>query len=303
MSRRRLAALASVLVLGACGGADRAPVSTPVRPAELVGLWRVEGSAVPASTYLRVQADNRIFLFRDCGSAFGEWRGVAGGALALMLISGAADCPRNPGDDEWEYLTPTWLRAAAGFGTRGPDRVLRDATGSDIAALVPVNAAPGRDYLGERLPPDPPTAKERAALDRVLPPDPGLRRAMAVDLIGRWVPAGVPAPSEAPTRTLAADSAGFTLVDGRVPSDRRVFVEFDNRGGVVSRDGCNSGRGRWTIGPGGALAVVLSLSYVVACENAAVADWLQDAAWAVFDGSSLALVDADGHVVGTLLKS
>jgi hypothetical protein len=46
--------------------------------------------------------------------------------------------------------------------------------------------------------------------------------------------------------------------------------------------------------------VALSLSYVVACDNAPIAAWLQDAAWVTKDDRGVVLVDAAGHDIGRL---
>jgi hypothetical protein len=277
VSRRQvLAALALTVGLAGCGGSTQAPrLATP--PADLVGLWRVEGGGIDDGTYLRLDAeDRRAYLFQSCGSPFGQWRAVSGGALAIMLVVGAPDCPTIRGDDEWERNTPTWLRAVVSARTERDSRVLLDVADAEVARLTPAGTAPGTDLPGERVAPDPVPAVQRESLDRAEPPPAPMRRAEAFDREGRWLPVDRP--------------------DG-------VFVEFSRGGSLVLRDGCNSGRGRWTVGPGGALAVVLSLSYVVACDNAAIADWLQTATWVGFDGGALALVDADGHVAGTLFKS
>ncbi|MGQ0467244.1 MAG: hypothetical protein ACT4QG_18250 [Sporichthyaceae bacterium] len=274
MSRRSIAALALVATVAACGSEKAAPTSA-TRPADLVGLWRVGGTGIPAQTYLRMDPGNRVFLFQACGSPFGQWRAVPGGALAFMLVVSAPDCAKVDGVDEWERNTPAWLRSVANFRTAGDRRLLLDPAGREVAGLTPVPEAPGSDLPGERVAPPPPTQAERDLLDRAVAPPGGMRRADPRDLVGRW---------ETPDR-----AAG-------------VFVEFGEGGTLHLRDGCNSGRGRWSLGAGGSLAAVLSLSYVVACKNAPIAAWLQSATWAGIDNSGLVVVDAAGKVVGTLLK-
>lgn len=251
-------------------------MAPPARPADLVGLWRTEGPGIAPSTYLRLDPDNRVFLFQVCGSPFGQWRAVAGGAISVMLVVAAPDCPKIPGSDEWERNTPPWLRAVSAARPDGERRSLLDASGAEVARLSRVSEAPGADLPGERIVPVPPTRDQIGRLNRAEPPAPALRRARSDDLIGRWVP---------------ADRA------------EGVFVEFAAGGALRLGDGCNFGRGRWSVGTGGALAVVLSLSYVLSCENAAVADWLQNAAWAAFHDAGLVLVGGDGKVIGTLLPS
>lgn len=273
-SARRCAVAALALVAAGCGSAAKAPVASP-HPADLVGLWRVDGRGIAGQTYLRLDPGNRVFLFQECGSPFGQWRAVPGGALAFMLVVSAPDCPKVEGIDEWERNTPEWLRSVANFRAAGDRRLLLDAAGEELAGLTPVPDAPGTDLPGERVAPPPPTDAEREQLDRAVPPPAEMRRADPWDLVGRW---------ETPDR-----AAG-------------VFVEFSESRTLHLRDGCNSGRGRWSLGAGGSLAAVLSLSYVVACENAPIAAWLQNATSAGIDNTGLVFVDADGKVVGTLLK-
>lgn len=272
----RWTSIACVAVLGLAGCSSNSEPVVQARPADLVGLWRAEGPDLSADTYLRLDPDNRVFLFQTCGSPFGQWRAVAGGAMSVMLVVGAPDCPKIPGADEWERNTPPWLRAVSGARPDGARRILVDAAGTEIALLSPVPEAPGTDLPGERVAPHPPTPEQVGRLNLAEPPASGLRRARTDDLVGRWVPADRP---------------------------EGVFVEFAIGGTLLLRDGCNFGRGRWAVGPAGALAAVLSLSYVVSCENAPIADWLQRAVWAAFDGVVLDLVGGEATVIGTLLKS
>lgn len=274
VSSSAVAALVLVATLAGCGSETAAPVAS-TRPADLIGLWRAEGPGIAGQTYLRMDPGNRVFLFQTCGSPFGQWRGVPGGALAFMLVVAAPDCGKVDGADEWERNTPPWLRSVAAFRAAGDRRLLLDAAGEELAGLTPVPEAPGTDLPGERVAPPPPTVAEREQLDRAAPPPSQMRRADPRDLVGRW---------ETPDR-----SAG-------------VFVEFTQARTLHLRDGCNSGRGRWSLGAGGSLAVVLSLSYVVSCKNAPIAAWLQNAAWVGIDNTGLVFVGADGQVVGSLLK-
>jgi hypothetical protein len=81
-----------------------------------------------------------------------------------------------------------------------------------------------------------------------------------------------------------------------------VYVQFYADRAVKLRDGCNSARGRWTLGPHGAFAAVLYLSYVVSCANAPLADWLQTADWVSFDGPELVFTDSSGARLGALRR-
>ncbi|MGQ0846975.1 MAG: hypothetical protein ACT4QF_22880 [Sporichthyaceae bacterium] len=274
MRRRLLAVIGGLVLLAGCGGAVERPRAV-AHPSDLRGLWRAEGPGIAGETYLRLDRGNRFFLFQRCGSPFGQWRAVPGGAVAFLLVVGAPDCPPSDGADEWERTTPGWLRAVATFHLDGERRVLLDRAGGRLARLTPVSEAPGADLPGERVAQEGPDRAEIAQLDDARPPPAGLRRAEVSDVAGPWLP---------------ADRA------------RGVFVEFGADGSMRLRDGCNTGRGRWALGPGGAWAAVLSLSYVVSCENAPVADWLQTAVWATFDNSGFVLVGADGKVLGTLVK-
>jgi hypothetical protein len=226
---------------------------------------------------LKMTADRELFLFSACGAPFGFWRAVAGGAMNAVLMVAAPDCPAVAGDDEWERSTPAWLRSVSAFGTSGDKRVLLDDAGRTVAELTATDTAPGPAIAGERVPPDPPTASDAARLDAAAPPPPGLRAAAAADLTGRWI------------RTSAK-------------STDKDFVEFAANRSVHLFDGCNWSRGRFTMGPAGGFAAVLYLSYVLACANTPVADWLQNAAWASFEGPNLVFTDTSGTRLGALRR-
>jgi hypothetical protein len=275
----RAAALCAALALtAACGSAAGSAAAPPVadgHPSQLVGLWSTVGPTVPSGTVLKLTADREMFLFSACGAPFGFWRAVPSGAMNAVLMVAAPDCPAVAGDDEWERSTPPWLRSVSAFRSTGSKRLLLDAAGRTLAELTPTDTAPGPAIAGERVPPDPPTAEQMARLDSGGPPPAGLRAAVPTDLTGRWIP------------TPAASGA-------------EVYVQFAENRSVKLFDGCNWSRGRWTMGPDGAFAAVLYLSYVLACANAPVADWLQNAAWTSFDGADLVFTDATGARLGAL---
>jgi hypothetical protein len=124
---------------------------------------------------------------------------------------------------------------------------------------------------GARVAAEPPSAQQRAALDDAVRPT--RPAAGFADLLGTWRPEG---------------------------SRAGVYVSFGRNGELKLQDGCNAGRGRWTVVPGGGFAVALSLSYVVACDNAPIEAWLESAAWVTKDSRGVVLVAADGHDVGRL---
>jgi hypothetical protein len=262
---------------GSTSGAASAAPAAGGRPSQLVGLWSTVGSTIPPGTVLKLTADRQLFVFSECGAPFGFWRAVPGGAMNAVLMVSAPDCPAVAGDDEWERSTPQWLRSVSAFRTRGGQRLLLDDAGRTVAELSPTDTAPGPAIAGERVPPDPPTAEDVAHLDASAPAPGGLRAAVPADLTGRWSP--TPAMSGS-----------------------KVYVEFAPNRSVHLFDGCNWSRGRFTMGAGGAFASVLYLSYVLACANAPVAEWLQNAAWASFDGADLVLTDASGARLGTLRR-
>lgn len=275
---RRAAAVATALALAAgvnltaCDDGDRvAPeaLSPPAAPSALVGLWRVAGQGIASGSYLRFDADGRMFLFQKCGSPFGQWRALPSGAFVAMLVVAAPDCPKIPGPDEWERNTPVWLRSVIAARRRLDEQVLVDEQGRILARLARAQEAPGRDLPGERVAPAVPTEAQRRALDAGS--GPGAPR--SVDLVGRWVPENGPPAA---------------------------FVRFDPDGALAMHDGCNAGRGRWTVDGSGGLAVVLSLSYVIACENAPLAGWLQKATTVDRTETALRLSGPDGAAIGML---
>lgn len=244
------------------------------------------GPTVPPGTVMKLTADRELFVFSDCGAPFGFWRAVPSGVMNAVLMVSAPDCPAVAGDDEWERSTPQWLRSVSAFRASGSKRLLLDGSGRTVAELSPTDTAPGPAIAGERVPPDPPTAEDAAHLDASAPAPAGLRAAVPADLTGRWIPAS------AATSSTRAATAG--------PSGKEAFVQFGANRSVHLFDGCNWSRGRWTMGASGGFASVLYLSYVLACANAPIADWVQNAAWASFHGADLVLTDGSGARLGVL---
>jgi hypothetical protein len=251
----------------------------PTKPSELVGFWRVDGPDIPPGTVLKLAADERMFLFAACGVPFGRWRAVPGGAFSAIMTAAAADCPAIAGADEYERNTPVWLRSVVGFGVAGANRILLDTGGRTVATLVATTTAPGELMPGERVPPDPPTSADSTRLDTATPPPTGLKPAVQSDLTGHWIPTGVG------------------------PSSGQAYVDFAPNGSVKVFDGCNYARGRATVAPGGGFASTLYVSYIVACDNSPISDWLEQAAWADFDGPDLVLGDTNGSRLGTLRRT
>ena len=255
---------------------DSAP-SEPQRPAHpesavlgLVNLWRVSGvTDEDADTWLRLDVPE-FQLWRTCGMITGEWR--ATGSLFLASVVGAgAECfavgtvPNVP-----------WLESVTGHRATADGWELTGTGGTTVATLT-ADGAPDPAATAAALFTAPPTvtADIRAALARPVALPAGAVPATAADLIGRWVPVGVPGPTD-------------------------PFVRFDADGSWTGSDGCNGNGGRWAASGSGDLLATSGMSTMMFCEGAPVPSWVAQARLAVFDDGGLRLLAADGAQLGRL---
>jgi hypothetical protein len=250
------------------------PGSAPIRlhtthanPLALVGSWQV--IATGARSVL-VRFDGQLTVREPCGAVFGAWDADPSGLFLASLFGGPQGCIHQ--------LTPPWLTHASSFRTAHADRLLLNTAGVVVARLVPLTRPVSFGGL-----PIPLGAQGRSRLvaGKRLPD--GLTPATAESLAGRWVP---PAFRHA--------------TKGRQP-----YLEFSADSAWQGSDGCNSTSGRWVVGPGGALISTSGPNAGVACGWTGVPTtyWLQEATRASVTGSTLTLVNAQGHVVGRLTRA
>ncbi len=266
--------LAVLLAVGGCGG-ERVTAAAPAPdPLAMVGWWKVQGTdqvALFDATSIEVRQAGVAARGRDCPVAGGNWRADPDGNF-VALIDSATPCP---GQQTAEITTPAWLDAASGFAVEGPERILRDGAGTQIARLVPEQ--PGA-VTGVADPARPVTDAERAAAGPAAPVPAGMRPAARSDLVGRWVPVGF---------------SGAT----------RPAVEFTATGSWGGSDGCNGVGGRWTVSGEGAFLATSGLSTLIGCAGVDVGPQVSGARRVAFEGDTLVFLDAAGKATGRFTKA
>lgn len=269
----RALGLVVLLAIGGCG-AQQAAAAPPPDPLAMIGWWKVEGTdqvALFDATSLEVRRTGPDARGPDCPVAGGSWRADLDGNF-VALIDSATPCP---GQQTAEIITPAWLGGASGFAVQGPERMLRDAAGTQIARLVPEQ--PGA-VSGVADPSRPVTDAERAAAGPAAPVPAGMRPAARSDLVGRWVPVGFVGA--------ARPSVGFTAV-----------------GDWGGSDGCNGVGGRWTVGGDGAFLATSGLSTLIGCAGVDVGPQVAGARRIAFDGDTLVFLDTTGRETGRFTKA
>lgn len=263
---RRLLLVALLAVTG-CAGAE--PVLTTAAapapdPFPLVGWWTVAG------TDQTVLADPSAFEVVDgCRTVAGTWRADPDVGLVALADTGTP-CPE---DGDAPLDAPDWLAGAADTAADGADLLLLDRGGVETARLTPRPPVAGSGAVD---PARPPTEEELRGAGRAEPVPPALRAAEPAELVGRWIPADLPAGP---------------------------FAEFAADGTWSGSDGCNGAAGSWLAGAaGGFLATAPSVSTLVACPGVDVAAQLGLARRAAFDGPVLVLLDAGGGEIGRLRR-
>jgi hypothetical protein len=248
----------------------------PGDPLQLVGLWHLDAPGQEAGSVLRLGDD--LSVWSSCGVLLGEWAADHAGLFVghVSGISGHCPVPASGGDP-----TPEWLTEVRSFKTEASGAELLGADGAVVARLTPgAHPTAGPDMAPTLA--DPPTAS--AELTKRLRPaaalPAGLTPATSATLIGRWVSADHPS--------------------------RKGFAELSADGSWSGSDGVNGQGGQWAAGPGGAVLVVAGAQTAAGCAADAcvnIGGWLSQAARAGFDGSTLVLVDADGSVLGRLMRA
>jgi len=289
-------ALVATLALGGCGSqggpgtaspsgtapsptlSGSAPPPPSTDPASLVGSWLVRGDpAVQDGTVLRIGDD--LSLWETCGYTMGGWRADHHGLFVGHIDGGDGACMPKQGDP-----TPAWLRTVTRYAADGDGFVLQTADGTTVVHLAPG----GRPTPGSNLLPsmaDPPTVTDalRTALAPAAALPTSLRAATAAELVGHWkalapTSSGGPGRATPPGATLAAE------------------------GGYDAGDGCNQTSGRWAASDAGSVIATGGASTLIGCDNVDVGGWLVQATGAGFSGTTLVLVDRNGHELGRLTR-
>jgi hypothetical protein len=300
---RRLLIMTLLLVAGCAATEPQLPVAAvpdpPSDPAALVGWWRVEG------TQQVVLIDPVGLEIRDAElttggglTVNGSWRADPDGRLLAFadLVFGPAIlfAPDAMPEAAAEYA-PDWLAKAAGYRVDGDHRIVLDGHGVEVARLVPEPPVEGSGVVdpGRAI-----TEAEQHRFGPAAPVPPGLRPAERADVVGGWVPEGVPTSSAG----IAQDSSW----SGGTPqgSPTSPFVAFAEDGSWTGSDGCNGTGGRWLADTGGAfLATGAAVSTLMACDTMVdVGAWVGATRRVALDGQVLVLLDVDGTTIGRLVR-
>jgi hypothetical protein len=241
-------------------------------PLALVGRWKLAAAGEKPGTSL-ILGDG-LSLFRPCGMLEGAWRADDGGLFVGGINSGDSSCFHSK-----QGAAAPWLASAVGYRSEGPDRVLINAAGQVVAVLSP-GARPRtgpNDSTSDTAAPKL-TASLKAALASPAALPPGLRPATLGAIGGRWIAGG---PE-------LGNAAGY--------------VQFNQGGTWVGSDGCNGYGGRLAVGDDGEILTTSSGTTDVGCNVSPAPRWVENARRAGFDGSVLVLLDAQGKVLGRLVR-
>lgn len=279
----------SALVLGGCGqgvttdppvaaapsepvGGSSSDAPVPMRPADLVGLWRLAG-APEKNGVLRIAAESNLSLWSSCGRMSGQWAANAAGLMVASIDSGSGRC------DVQKAARSSWLHDVAGYrrGEAGPE--LLDSSGGVVARLLPgARLTPGPDVAPSEV--EVPTLPEQPRPHWQALPD--LPRSVVPvsreQLLGAWVPAG----------------------EDRRARPERPHVRFHPDGSWTGSDGCNGTGGRWALGHGGAVLLTSGITTLIGCGNVNVLGSAPLARAAVDRDGFLVLYDFSGAPVQSL---
>ncbi len=257
---------AAVAFLASCS-TSATPESDPL---QLVGTWRVMDTGGSVAPYVSI-GDGGLVVWASCGQMMGEWRADQRGSFVGELDGGNSVC-FDAG------LNPRWLTSAVAYRLTGSDELLLDTNGQVAGRLVPASvprALPkglARSYLHPRM--SRWVRKDYIQDNGPLPS--GVIPATRSQLVGRWVPFDLPL-DHAPGSYLTLSKDGSWT------------------------GGCTGGR--WAAGRGGALVDVSLPNDLMFCNAVDVELWLNNTTEAGFQGRTLVLVDAAGHVVGRLQRA
>jgi len=267
---------ASLAFLPSCS----TPATHESDPLRLVGTWRVLDTGERLAPFVSI-GDVGLRLWTSCGSLFGDWRTNQQGMFVAELSGGDQSCFLGPKTQA--NLNPTWLTGATAYRQAGGDELLLDGSGRTLARLVParVPRALSKGVFVGYLHPVVTSALRKFLLQSNSPLPNGLLSAVRKQLLGRWVP---------------ADRAQ----DHR---NQPPYLSFSADGTWSGSDGCNGLGGRWNACGSGALIVASGGSTLIGCNNVEVGEWLSKATQAGFQGRTLVLVDAAGHVTGRLRRA
>ncbi len=272
----RLLVAAALAVLPSCSTS----ATHESDPLQLVGTWRVMATGERPATYVSI-GDLGLAVWASCGQMLGDWRADQQGMLVAELSGGDQSC--FLGAHPQANLNPRWLTEAVSYRRTGSDVLLLDGNGRVLARLLPsrVPRALSKGVVSGYLRPVMTSAMRKILLQVNGPLSNGLIPAVRTQLLGRWVPAN-------------------PALDDR---NQPPYLSFSADGTWSGSDGCNGLSGRWNAGPDGALIVVSAGSTLVGCNNVDVGEWLSSATQAGFQGKTLVLVDAAGHVAGRLRRA
>jgi hypothetical protein len=290
------AALAALLLAAACSSStpkaaapspSNGPTSAAPRPGDspssLVGVWKVSGaSGEPAGSVLRIGGPRGepLILFRQCGEFFGGWVASPSGGFLGLLSGYSMACLTSVGHGD---PTPPWIAAARSYAVRGSERELLTSDGRVLARLLPGGVAhAGKDMLPSLAAPPMLSSAERRKLDtppRALPT--GVEPARASALAGRWQP--YPAK--------------------RFRSSQQPYVSFAADGQWTGSDGCNGVGGTLRVGSAGELINVGGWTTLIGCLGAPVGSFVPKSGRVSASGGVLTFYDANGKVLGKLIRS
>lgn len=109
-----------------------------------------------------------------------------------------------------------------------------------------------------------------------------------------------PAPTSVPDDALPFVGRWAQMEGAEAYGDRKPYLELSKDGTVSGTDGCNRLMGSWTF-DGSRISFEPLASTRMACQG--VDTWLAAAASATLEGDTLAVFDADGKPIGSLVRS
>jgi hypothetical protein len=281
-SRTRRTAIAAALLTGVfalagCGNAPGGEASRDgaVSPADLIGVWTLAGTPLPAGTVVTVW-EHEIRLWRACGSGTIDWIASADGRAAGRVSSWSSRCRKF--EDQF-----AWVEQVRTFRAVGTERELVGADGQALARLVPGGVpTPGDDILASEAEIPVATDAQRSAYAAPAPEIPeGMSVATTEQMIGTW----------------ELEGGGIANPDGS-----RASVEFKAEDRWGGTDGCNGTGGLWLLDADGTLVTSSGFQNLVGCASAESAPGpsVTSASAAAFDGPTLVLLGSDGVTLARL---
>lgn len=271
-------AFAAASTTSGCATAEGATVRTApatagtAEPIGLVGLWDVsDADGEREGTRLRL-GGGELELLRECGTLGGWWR-AGERAVIAHVDSASGDCVTSSSHEVG------WLDAMAAYRAIDDGWQLLDADGQVVASLTAAPAPETNDPQTGSFAAAPVSEETAHVLFTDPPPLPAaLTPASSGDLIGRWEPVGISAPTE-------------------------PHVVFLASGTWDGSDGCNSLHGRWIFEDDGDLLTTAGGSTDAGCEGSLAPYWVMGARLAGFDGDELVLLDDAGGELGRLVRA